>query len=65
MEEAAKHHVCKCGRRMILKRSGGTLIGNDMFHLYQWESFWYICPERRWFNFWRHTEPVRADKHGT
>lgn len=44
---------------MVEKRRGGTILGNDLFHLYEWVSFWLVCPARRWWNFWRHTAPIR------
>ncbi len=51
--------ICRCGRKMVEKRRGGTILGNDLFHLYEWVSFWLVCPARRWWNFWRHTAPIR------
>lgn len=49
---------CKCGRKMALKRRGGVVLGNDLFHLYENVSFWLVCPARRWWNCWRHIAPI-------
>lgn len=57
--------VCKCGRKMVLKKRAGTILGNDLFHLYEWESFWLICPSRRWWNCWKHTGPILQESNGS
>lgn len=51
-------YICKCGRKMVLKRHESLRIGNDIWGFGGRVTFWYECPDRRIWNFCTRWRPI-------
>lgn len=49
---------------MLLVRRQSFRFGNDVWGVGGKVRFFYVCPRRRFFNFWEHTPPTGVESTG-